>query len=71
MLRFLGLLLVIWLVITVAALMTSLGHLYRARGRLADAEPLLTEALDMTKRLFKGDHPSVATTLSNLARQYH
>ena len=33
----------------------------------AAAEPLFRDALDMHKRLFKGDHPNVAISLNNLA----
>ncbi|MHC5721313.1 MAG: tetratricopeptide repeat protein, partial [Nostoc sp.] len=33
-------------------------------------EPLLNDALAMTKLLFAGDHPNVATSLNNLAVLY-
>ncbi|MFW9264772.1 tetratricopeptide repeat protein, partial [Nostoc sp. CALU 546] len=36
----------------------------------SDAEPLYVEALEMTKRLFAGDHPNVAISLNNLAELY-
>ena len=40
------------------------------QGKLADAEPLFKDALEMRKRLFKGDHPDVAHSLNNLALLY-
>ncbi len=54
-----------------AASMRNLGLLYQARGKLADAEPLLKETVDMLKRLFKDkDHPDLASSLNNLAALY-
>ena len=47
--------------------LNNLAFLLQAQGKLADAEPLLRDALDMRKRLFKGDHPDVANSLNNLA----
>ncbi|MEH2226973.1 tetratricopeptide repeat protein, partial [Nostoc sp.] len=41
-----------------------------SQGRYSDAEPLLIEALAMRKRLLGDEHPSVATSLNNLAGLY-
>jgi len=53
--------------INLAASLNNLAVLLKAQGRLAEAEPLLKDALGMNKRLFKGDHPQVAASLNNLA----
>jgi CHAT domain-containing protein/tetratricopeptide (TPR) repeat protein len=37
-----------------------------AQGKLTEAEPLFRDALAMRKRLFKGDHPSLAGSLNDL-----
>ena len=43
-------------------------NLYQAQGKLGDAEPLFKDALEMYKRLLKGqDHPHLASSLNNLA----
>src|SRR5262249_52734586 len=47
--------------------LNNLAVLYESQGKYAAAEPLYKDALEMTKRLFKGDHPDVATDLNNLA----
>ncbi|MHC5830378.1 MAG: tetratricopeptide repeat protein, partial [Nostoc sp.] len=44
---------------------------YNSQGRYSEAEPLLTQALEMRKQLFAGDHPDVATSLNNLAGLYN
>jgi CHAT domain-containing protein/tetratricopeptide (TPR) repeat protein len=54
-------------------LATSLNHvgvLYKKQGRGADAERLYKEALDLQKRLYKGDHAELASGLDNLAALY-
>jgi CHAT domain-containing protein/tetratricopeptide (TPR) repeat protein len=54
-----------------AAAMNNLASLYQAQGRLAAAEPLFKDTLEMHKRLFKDkDHPAVATSLNNLGLLY-
>jgi tetratricopeptide (TPR) repeat protein len=56
------------------ALATSLNNLallYNSQGKYSEAEPLYVDALEMTKRLFTGDHPDVATSLNNLALLYN
>src|SRR5262249_46080223 len=55
----------------VARSLNSLACLYRAQGKWAEAEPLYKRALEMRRRLFKGDHPEVAQSLNNLACLYH
>jgi CHAT domain-containing protein/tetratricopeptide (TPR) repeat protein len=50
--------------------LNNLGLLYHFQGRLAEAAPLSKEALDMQKRLHKGDHPVVASSLNNLGSLY-
>jgi tetratricopeptide (TPR) repeat protein len=54
----------------VAGSLGNLAGLYKSQGCLAEAEPLLEEALAMTKRLFPYDHPHVALTLNNLSFLY-
>ncbi|QJW94815.1 CHAT domain-containing tetratricopeptide repeat protein [Frigoriglobus tundricola] len=49
----------------------ALGAEYRNQGKLAAAEPLLTDGLEMRKRLLKGrDHPDLAQSLNWLALLY-
>jgi CHAT domain-containing protein/tetratricopeptide (TPR) repeat protein len=49
----------------------NLAYLYDvAHARYADAEGLYRDALDMRKRLFKGDHADVARSLTGLAALY-
>ncbi|OUL17532.1 tetratricopeptide repeat protein, partial [Nostoc sp. 106C] len=55
----------------VAQSLNNLAALYNSQGRYNEAEPLLIEALAMTKRLFAADHPNVATSLNNLAALYN
>ncbi|MEM9539915.1 MAG: CHAT domain-containing protein [Cyanobacteria bacterium P01_E01_bin.42] len=40
------------------------------QGRYGEAEPLFRQALEMYKRLLGEEHPSVATSLNNLAELY-
>jgi tetratricopeptide (TPR) repeat protein len=51
--------------------LNNLASLYKSQGRYSEAEPLYLDALEMTKRLFTGDHPNVATSLNNLALLYN
>jgi tetratricopeptide (TPR) repeat protein len=44
--------------------------LYKSQGRYNDAEPLYLQSLDILKRQLGDDHPSVATSLNNLAALY-
>ena len=37
------------------------------QGKLAEAEPIFRDALDMYRRLYSGDHPDLAVALFNLA----
>jgi CHAT domain-containing protein/tetratricopeptide (TPR) repeat protein len=53
-----------------ATSLNNLGSLYQAQGELGTAEPLFKDALEMRKRLFKGDHPAVADSLNNLGFLY-
>jgi CHAT domain-containing protein len=51
--------------------LNNLAGLYNSQGRYAEAQPLYQQALEMTKRLFVGDHPDVASSLNNLALFYN
>jgi tetratricopeptide (TPR) repeat protein len=50
--------------------LNNLAALYHSQGRYPEVEPLYKQALEMGKRLFNGDHPSVANSLNNLAAIY-
>ena len=54
-----------------ATSLNNLAMLLQARGKYAEAEPLLRDALQMRQRLFKGDYPDVANSLNNLAGLLH
>src|SRR3984893_16327028 len=54
----------------VALSLSNLGGLYSSRGRYADAEPLLQQALAIWEKALGGDHPDVARALNNLAELY-
>jgi len=54
----------------IAIQLNNLAYLYRAAGRLADAEPLLKEALGITERALGREHPDIAISLNSLARLY-
>jgi tetratricopeptide (TPR) repeat protein len=45
--------------------------LYRSQGRYSEAEPLYQEALALSKQLLGEAHPTVATSLNNLAILYY
>jgi tetratricopeptide (TPR) repeat protein len=47
--------------------MNHLADLYGDQGRNDEAEPLLLEALETSKRVLGDDHPYTASTLYNLA----
>ncbi len=51
-----------------ATAMNNLASLYRAQGKLAEAEPLFREALAMLKRLFQGDHVDMAAVAARRGR---
>ena len=48
--------------------MNDLGQLLRERGDLAQAEALFRENVAITRKVLPGDHPNVATSLTNLAQ---
>jgi tetratricopeptide (TPR) repeat protein len=54
----------------VATSLNNLAELYRSQGGYAEAEPLLQQALELTRRLLGDEHPDVATSLNNLAELY-
>ncbi len=53
-----------------ATSLNNLAGLYDNQGRYSEAEPLLQEALAMSKRVLGDEHPDVATSLNNLALLY-
>ncbi|MDJ0705956.1 MAG: TIR domain-containing protein [Leptolyngbyaceae cyanobacterium MO_188.B28] len=55
---------------TAALLLSRVGYYFDKLGRYGEAEPLLVEALGMTKRLLGDEHPDVARSLNNLAALY-
>jgi tetratricopeptide (TPR) repeat protein len=55
---------------TAALLLIRTGYYYQSQGRYGEAEPLFQDALAMSKRLLGEAHPSVATSLNNLAMLY-
>ncbi|WP_161967278.1 CHAT domain-containing protein [Fimbriiglobus ruber] len=58
--------------VNLAVSLNTLGFLCHTQGRTAEAEPLLKDALDMSRRLFKNkDHQSVTMSLNNLGWLYH
>lgn len=50
-----------------AALMDAIGEVNLGLGRYDEAEPLLTRALDLRRRLFGSNSPEVAESLEHLA----
>jgi tetratricopeptide (TPR) repeat protein len=48
----------------------GLARFYEGQGLLAQAEPWYTDCLQLTQRLFEGDHREVALSLNNLASLY-
>jgi tetratricopeptide (TPR) repeat protein len=54
--------------VRVAAFRINLAFVLHARGDLAEAEPLFRDALEISRRVNKGDHPTVAWALCGLAR---
>jgi CHAT domain-containing protein/Tfp pilus assembly protein PilF len=54
-----------------ATSLNNLAAMYRGQGKLGAAEPLFKDALEMRKRLLKGqDHTDLAQSLNNLAFLY-
>ena len=53
-----------------ALLLNETGYYLNQRGQYSEAEPLYVEALSMSKRLLGDEHPSVASSLNNLAALY-
>jgi tetratricopeptide (TPR) repeat protein len=49
----------------------TLGEIYRASGKYAEAEPLFERALKATERKLEPDHLEVAASLNNLALLYY
>jgi len=50
--------------------MNNLADLYRTQGEYALAEPLYKRSLKIDEKALGPDHPSVATSLNNLASLY-
>jgi tetratricopeptide (TPR) repeat protein len=50
--------------------LNDLAALYRRQGQYAQAEPLVKRALAIYEKALGPDHPSVATSLNNLAALY-
>jgi tetratricopeptide (TPR) repeat protein len=53
------------------ALMTTIGNLYRSRGRYREATPLIKSAYDTRRKALGEDDPDVAASLYYLAWLYH
>ena len=51
-------------------ILNQAGFYLHDQGRYKEAEPLYQEALALRKRLFRYEHPDVATSLNNLALLY-
>ncbi len=47
--------------------LSSLARIYRAQGKLAEAEPLFKRALEIYEKKLGAEHPSVAATIGELA----
>ena len=54
-----------------AEVVANLGFLYNSVALFTEAEPLFIEALEMSRRLFKGDHPHLARSINNMAVFYN
>ena len=50
--------------------LNNLAGLYKAQGRLAEAEPLYQEALALNRQALRAGHPHIAASLNNLASLY-
>ena len=50
--------------------MNMLGLLYRSEGKYAEAERVLTRALDIRRRTLGADHPDTIKSMNSLARLY-
>jgi CHAT domain-containing protein/Flp pilus assembly protein TadD len=55
----------------VAAVVNSLGILYRKKGNYAKAEPLYRRSLAILEKVLRPDHPNVAVSLNNLGLLYY
>ncbi len=53
-----------------ATSLDELAQIYYAKGRYAEAEPLVARSLDIRERQLGADHPDVAQSLNNLAELY-
>ncbi len=53
-----------------ATSLNNLSELYREHGRYKDAELILTEVLEIRKKILPENHPDIAIALSNLAQIY-
>ncbi|MHC5722447.1 MAG: tetratricopeptide repeat protein, partial [Nostoc sp.] len=51
--------------------LNNLALLYNSQGRYSEAEPLLIQALTLTRKLVGEEHSDVATSLNNLALLYN
>ena len=49
------------------AVFENADHFYLSQGKYDEAEPLYRESLDIRRKVYGNDHPSVATGLNNLA----
>jgi len=47
--------------------MNDLADLYRSQGKYALAEPLLSKALEVRRRVLGPEHPDTLLVMSNLA----
>jgi tetratricopeptide (TPR) repeat protein len=50
---------------------TGLGWFYQGQGFYKDAEPLLSQCLELIKHRLGAEHPNIATSLNNLALLYY
>jgi hypothetical protein len=48
----------------IATCLSNLAFLYRAQGRLAEAEPLYKRALEMQEKGLPAGHPDIANSLA-------
>ncbi len=54
-----------------AAILDSIGDVYRQLGLFKPAEPMLVQALDIRRQALPADHPDLATSCHNLGMYYH
>jgi hypothetical protein len=48
----------------------NMGHLCKAQGKYAEAEPFYKRSLTIAEKSFGPDHPSVAVLLGHMAKIY-